>query len=293
MHSATGKLQLRAHPLRRAIDPWLVLCGLLMALTVGSGSAAAAANTEQAALSACGFKPAPPGMIVQADAKGGLVLDDGRKLRLSDVWMATPDNLLRQVIGREIIPYPAAKQPDRTGYLPAHIIVKPDVTMPYAGWLQADLLARGQAFLYIYPDQTSCAEALYSSEKSAQMAGIGIWKLDLSQKYPIFSTGDMEPFFVGTVEHLTIERAAGRYGIIRGVVLSTGSAGRWRYLNFGQNYAQDFTVRMTAGVEKHFVDIGFPLQALKSRRVEIRGVIQSKGGPMIDIFNPAQIVIEE
>ncbi len=263
-----------------------------MALVLGIGGAAPA-NAQEAALSACGLKPAQPGMIIQADAKGRLVLEDGRKLRLSDIWMATADNLLRQVIGRTIIPYPAAKQPDRTGYLPAHIFVKPDVTMPYAGWLQADLLARGQAFLYIYPDQTSCAEALYSSEKSAQMAGEGIWKLDLSQQYPIFSTGGMEPLFVGAVELLTIERAAGRYGIIRGVVLSTGSAGRWRYLNFGRNYAQDFTVRMTAGVEKHFNDIGFPLETLKGRRVEIRGVIQSKGGPMIDVFNTAQIIIEE
>lgn len=244
-------------------------------------------------MAGCGLKPGQPGTVTRTDATGRLVLSDGRKLRLSGIWMAAADNPLRHLLGREIVPYAAAKRPDRTDYLPAQIILRTDRGQPDADWLQAALLAGGQAFLYIYPDQISCAEALRASEKSAQLSGKGIWKLDLSRQVPIFPSAGMEPLFVGAVEHLTMERAAGRYGIIRGVVLSTGSAGRWRYLNFGRNYAQDFTVRMTAGVETRLSESGFPLKALKNKRVEVRGVIQSKDGPMIDVFDAAQIVIEE
>lgn len=224
---------------------------------------------------------------------GALSLQDGRKLKLSGVRIGASKSPLRDLVGQTIIPYPAAKAPDRTGFTPAHILLPAKTENQSPVWLQQNLLRQGHAFIYIYPDQISCADALRSSEESARQSGVGIWNLDLLRPTPISAPKGTQAFFLGSAGQFATDRAVGHYGIIRGVVLSTGSAGRWRYLNFGGSYAQDFTVRLTANVEKRLSEHGFTLKGLKNRTIEVRGIVQSNGGPLIDVFDAAQIVIME
>lgn len=251
------------------------------------------ANAAVSDLAECGLKPTDPGTIVATHSMGELSLQDGRKLKLAGVRIATSQNPLADLLGQTIIPYPAAKGPDRTGFTPAHILFSSESENQTPAWLQQKLLQQGNAFIYIYPDQISCAKALRSSEETARQSGAGIWNLDLLHPTPISTPKDTQAFFWSAVGHFDTDRAVGHYGIIRGLVLSTGSAGRWRYLNFGRNYTQDFTVRLTANVEKRLSEHGFTLKGLKDRTMEVRGVVQSNGGPLIDVFDTAQIVIME
>lgn len=224
---------------------------------------------------------------------GELSLQDGRKLKLAGVRIATSQYPLADLVGQTIIPYPAAKRPDRTGFTPAHILLSADMENQRPAWLQQKLLQEGYAFIYIYPDQISCANALRTDEETARRSGKGVWNWDLLHPTPIFTPKDTQTFFLGTAGHFDADRAIGHYGIIRGLVLSTGSAGRWRYLNFGRNYTRDFTVRLTANVEKRLSEHGFTLKGLKDRTIEVRGIVQSNGGPLVDVFDAAQIVIME
>ncbi|WP_306258958.1 hypothetical protein [Pararhizobium sp. IMCC21322] len=253
----------------------------------------ATANAAGTDLAECGLKPNEPGTIVAADSTGDLSLQDGRKLKLAGVRIAASPNPLADLVGQTIVPYPAAKGPDRTGFTPAHILLSAETDNQPPVWLQQKLLQQGNAFIYIYPDQISCASALRSSEETARQSGTGIWNLDLLHPTPISIPKDTQSFFLGTAGHFDADRAVGHYGIIRGLVLSTGSAGRWRYLNFGRNYTEDFTVRLTANVEKRLSEHGFTLKGLKDRTIEVRGIVQSNGGPLVDVFDTAQIVIME
>lgn len=253
----------------------------------------ASANAAGPDFAECGLKPTEPGTIVATHNMGELSLQDGRKLKLAGVRLAQSQKLLADLIGQTITPYPAAKRPDRTGFTPAHILLSAQTDNQPPVWLQQKLLQQGNAFIYIYPDQISCASALRSSEETARQSGTGIWNLDLLHPTPISTPKDTQAFFLGTAGHFDTGRAVGHYGIIRGHVLSTGSAGRWRYLNFGRSYTQDFTVRLTANVEKRLSEHGFTLKGLKDRTIEVRGIVQSNGGPLVDVFDTAQIVIME
>jgi len=251
------------------------------------------ADSSQADPRHCNIKPTQPGIIKEIDAAGRLSLQDGRKLKLSGVRVAASPNLLRKLVGQSIIPYPAAKRADRTGFTPAHIVLADRADTPSHIWLQKILLQQGHAHIYIYPDQISCARTLRPFEEAARQSGIGIWKLDLMRPTSVSLPQDSQAVFLGKAGHFATDRAVGHYGIIRGLVLSTGNAGRWHYLNFGGNYAQDFTVRLTSNVEKRLSEHGFTLKELKNRTIEVRGVVQSNNGPLIDVFDAAQIVIME
>ncbi len=251
------------------------------------------ANTAEADLQLCNLTPSEPGIILKAGATGELSLQDGRKLKLSGVRIAATRYPLRNLVGQSVRPYLAASRADRTGYTPAHILLMDQTDSQHDIWLQKSLLQKGYAHIYIYPDQISCADQLRSHEQAARQSGLGLWKLDLMRPTTISLPDAAHPVFLGRAGHFDAQRAAGHYGIIRGRVLSTGHAGRWHYLNFGKNYAQDFTVRLTANVEKRLSEHGFTLKELKNRTVEVRGVVQSDKGPLIDVFDAAQIVIME
>lgn len=251
----------------------------------------------KAALVQCGLSAATSARITSIDQLGLVMLDDGRHMRLSGVWLLS-QNLSARIspfIGRMVTPFPAAAKPDRTGALAAHFVLLPTegTERTENAWLQAEFLSLGLAFLYMYPDRESCADGLRNFETRARMENKGIWAQVLREDIASAMPEQNVAIIVGEAETLAIESAQGHYGIISGRVVSTGKSGRWRYLNFGDNFSRDFTVRITARAEKRLTEQGLTIKGLEDERVEIRGVIQSRDGPMIDVFDAAQIVIME
>ncbi|MFK8034554.1 MAG: hypothetical protein AB8B94_10465 [Hyphomicrobiales bacterium] len=269
----------------------------LIVATAYSQQAKADYATAENALKSCGLSPAPTGRIASIDHLGLVQLEDGRKMRLSGVWLmfAQKNTALSSFRGRTVTPYPAAQKADHTGSIAAHFMLSPSQSQRSSEepWLQAEILSMGTAFLYIYPDRTSCADELREFENKAITSSKGFWSQVLRQDIFGAPAEQSIALIVGEADNLEIESAEGRYGIISGRVLSTGKSGRWRYLNFGDNFSRDFTVRVTARVEKRLIEQGLTIKRLEDKRIEVRGVIQSNGGPMIDVFDAAQIVIME
>ncbi|MEP0519498.1 MAG: hypothetical protein ABJO09_04930 [Hyphomicrobiales bacterium] len=268
---------------------------MLFATQLSNATDGIAAAT--AALNKCGLSATSSARMTSIDHLGLVSLDDGRKMRLSGIWLASQNLTARlpSFVGRNVIPFPAASRPDYTGATAAHFILMPAQSTPREenAWLQANFLSSGQAFLYVYPDRESCAAELRRFESKARVEKKGIWSQVLREDIAKTVQEQNVAIIVGEAGNLAIESADGRYGIISGRVLSTGESGRWRYLNFGDNFSRDFTVRITTRVEKRLTEQGLTIKGLIDRRVEIRGVIQSRDGPMIDVFDTAQIVIME
>lgn len=281
----------------RRLNSKAILVVTLIVATAYSQQAKADYATAENALKSCGLSPAPTGRIASIDHLGLVQLEDGRKMRLSGVWLmfAQKNTALSSFRGRTVTPYPAAQKADHTGSIAAHFMLSPSQSQRSSEepWLQAEILSMGTAFLYIYPDRTSCADELREFENKAITSSKGFWSQVLRQDIFGAPAEQSIALIVGEADNLEIESAEGRYGIISGRVLSTGKSGRWRYLNFGDNFSRDFTVRVTARVEKRLIEQGLTIKRLEDKRIEVRGVIQSNGGPMIDVFDAAQIVIME
>ena len=65
------------------------------------------------------------------------------------------------------------------------------------------------------------------------------------------------------------------------------------YLNFGADWRRDFTAGIEARVLRANPEWAKTLAALEGRRVEVRGWIQYRNGPYIDIEDPSQIAVAE
>lgn len=88
-----------------------------------------------------------------------------------------------------------------------------------------------------------------------------------------------------TNDLLTSEDAAnhmGEFVIVKGRVLSTFQTRQDLYLNFGENYKTDFTVRIPKRSWKFF-------GAMNDKEITVRGVLRDYNGPMIVIDFKEQI----
>ena len=65
------------------------------------------------------------------------------------------------------------------------------------------------------------------------------------------------------------------------------------YLNFGADYATDFTLTISARDRKLFDAMPWRLEDLIGRRLRIRGWLELRGGPLIEITYPEQIEVLE
>ena len=61
------------------------------------------------------------------------------------------------------------------------------------------------------------------------------------------------------------------------------------YLNFGDDWRRDFTVRIAPRDKRAFARAGLDLLALEGRTIRVRGWIKWRDGPMIDATHPEQI----
>ena len=84
---------------------------------------------------------------------------------------------------------------------------------------------------------------------------------------------------------------SGRIALIQGKVASVGDRKRRLYLNFGQNWSQDFTVSVVKSGSGAFKGNVARLGGLEGKTVRIRGIIEQRQGPLIRLFDESQIEI--
>ncbi len=266
--------------------------GALLLLAMATAGAHAGAQTQAQERTAaspaapasaeCRFEDAGHGRVRAVLDGRTLVLEDGREVVLSGlVWPEeerggpAKDNnkaaLQDQIGGRAVVLKRLGPDTDRYGRLPAHVFAGDD-------WVQHKLLAAGHARVAARVGDFACAARLLQAERAARSAKLGLWA-DPSQA----------PRQAADPASILAER--GRFILVEGRVISVRESGGTIYVNFGQRWSEDFTATALRRNEKMFATAGLDLKKLAGRNVRVRGVIEERGGPWIELNRPEQIEV--
>jgi hypothetical protein len=206
-----------------------------------------------------------------------LRLEDGREVRLSGIEAAGSEDrernsaaLAAMSIGRDVALRGEDDAPDRYGRQTAFVFLLPSATL-----LQEKLLAQGAAMVSATVADTACAARLLAAESAARAARQGIW----ASPSAIKNTESPGDILAGT----------GRFALVEGRVLTVRQAGATTYLNFGRNWARDFAVTISRRVVAVFEAAGMAPKSLENRRIRVRGFVEARGGPRIEVRQVGQI----
>lgn len=201
-------------------------------------------------------------------------LGDGRLVRLAGI--AVPGDeaaAVAELLGRG----PARLDPEPPP-LDRHGRLRAQVHGEGGAWLQGELVRRGLALVAPAADvQPPLLAELLALEKDARGAGLGLWADDRLGPWPA----------------RRVAAPRGRFVLVQGRVLDVARAQDFIYLNFGDDWRRDFTVRVEAGRRRALARAGLDLDALEGRNVMVRGTLFEANGPMIELTHPAQIEILE
>ena len=230
-----------------------------------------------AALAApCSFEPQGEGRVAAVIDARSFRLTDGREIRLAGVEPVSLEAARRTmalsgiIAGRDVILRGVDDAPDRYGRQTAFVFVAGEEDS-----VQAALLAQGEAFAAADIPDKNCAGALLAAESAARAAKKGIWAGSSATKNAE-STGD-------------ILAGNGRFMLVEGRVLSVRQAGATTYLNFGRNWTRDFAVTISRRVVPSLEAAGMAPKSLENRRIRVRGFIETRTGPRIELLRPGQL----
>lgn len=213
--------------------------------------------------------------IAAAGPDGTVRLRSGREVRLLDVRLApggkaaeTARGLLGSLAGSDIT-VDAAGQPDRWGRLPASLALAGAAPVDLADLLVAEALA------VVDPDTRDalCRPDLLAAEGRARTRRAGLWA---ASGWPLAAT-----------DTAALAAAADSgFAIVEGRVLSVGERRERTYLNFGRNWATDFSVTIPRRSWAAFKARGLDAAALTGRRVRVRGNVEIRRGPTMELTVP-------
>jgi hypothetical protein len=156
----------------------------------------------------------------------------------------------------EVKLYPAREHLDRYGRLPVFVFLG-------GQFLQETLLDHGKALADPRDLNRVCALMLLAAEP----AGI------------VVRTDDLEG----------LASRVGHFAAVRGRVLSIGDRERVLYLNFGGNWAQDFTVSVAKlGRNRYQGDIE-ALHDLVGHEITVRGTLEERRGPLLRLTDEQRL----
>jgi len=242
----------------------------------------------------CELELGPVRAVVRVLDGETLALDDGSQVRLigalapraldagadEGTWPlaeAAKSALEELSLGRSVELGFAGRRTDRYGRMMAQVFVRTDDKRL---WLQGEMLRQGHARAYALPGSSDCLDDLVAAEKQAREARLGLWGHASYQIRP-------------ANRHWELLRFRSTYQLVEGEVLATADVRGRVYLNFGEDWRQDFTITVQPSNRRQFAEAGMDLLALKGRRVLVRGWIERRGGPLIEVYHPAQLEILE
>ncbi len=158
---------------------------------------------------------------------------------------------------------------DRYGRLLAHLH-RPDGT-----WVQGEMLKKGMARVYSFPDNRALVGPMLALEAEARAARRGIWGLRF---YAVRTPQELSSWI-------------GTFQLVEGKVLKAARVKGRVYLNFGDDWKTDFTITIGAPVRRMFRKAGTDPLSLEGKRIRVRGWLKRYNGPMIKATHPEQIEI--
>jgi endonuclease YncB( thermonuclease family) len=226
----------------------------------------------------CALEPQGEGHVAAVIDGRSFRLDDGREVRLVGIEQTGTDKarnraaLAAIAAGREVTLHGDDDSPDRYGRQGVFVFVTGSEHS-----VQSELLRRGEALVSADISEKNCATALAAAEGAARDAKLGIWAEGTAIKNTE-SPGD-------------ILSAIGQFTVVEGKVLSVRQAGAITYLNFGRNWTRDFAATISRRIIPAFESASLGPKSLENRRIRVRGVVSSRGGPRIELLRVGQIEV--
>jgi micrococcal nuclease len=256
----------------------------------------------------CALEPGPTRAVTAVIDGETLKLDDGTELRLigalsprapdtaltggeTQFWepeIAAKAALEKLVLGRSIELAYLGRRTDRYGRLLAHAFITPSASAdapatapaddPDRVWVQAHLLGLGHARAYTLPSSTGCAAQMLAHEAVARVAGSGLWS---HAAYQIRDAGKPRD----------LARWRSTFQIVEGTVVRVVESRGATLLTFGNDGTGDFVVVLKSSERREMKGALARVNELAGKRIRVRGWIERRTGPAIEIHHPAQIEV--
>jgi endonuclease YncB( thermonuclease family) len=236
----------------------------------------------------CDLKDAGKATIVEVLNTESLLLEDGRAIRLVGTlaprtgtrWaqaMGLEDKIMaaleERLLGKEVRLRLGARERDRYGRLLTHVFVgEGDEPL----WVQEALIRDGLAMVYSFADNRDCVRELQRSERAAREAEAGLWEQGV---FRVRDAADLD----------SLDGLLYSFQIVEGRVEDVAESRGRIYLNFGEDWRTDFTATVAPSDRDSFGGSGIRLPDLEGRAIRVRGWLERRNGPMIDVTHPEQI----
>lgn len=216
----------------------------------------------------------------------GINIPDLTPYDSGDIAVAVQEQLEKLLNGKKAILYQTTKtdkgRSNRMGYQLAHI--ETSAAQPADGenvqnlWIQGFLLMNGLVRARPNPRNPEMAAQMYALEQIARAKKIGLWDPEKYPAYQILPTGSTE-----------IPRNS--FAIVEGTVKSAAQIKNTTYLNFGNNWRDDFTIGIESAVRRQILKEkpDMNLQALGGKNIRVRGWVEDYNGAFIRLEHPSLI----
>lgn len=247
-----------------------------------------------AAAHACeGLRMVQGGVVTQVTDGDTVILDSGLVVRMIGTqapklplgregfptWPLAPEAkaaLETLALGRTVSLGYGGEEVDRYERALAQVFV--DAGSGELVWAQALMVRSGMARVYSFPDNRQCLDQLYVAESQARAERLGIWA------NPYYSVRAAD-------RPAELLQRAGHYELVEGRVLLADRSGSRVYLNFGRLWKEDFTVVIESAGLKLFSEAGLDPLTLDGALVRVRGWVDNRDGPRIEVTHPEQIEV--
>lgn len=180
-------------------------------------------------------------------------------------------NLVGQTVGIYISGKDPNKRKNHAGHILSHMMTQD------GKWLQAEMVARGLAWVTSTPASRDLVRTLYKYEALGRAQELGLWKFPKNM----------------VKNDVTIQRAMNTFNVYEGVVATTSPRrDSFLYINFTADKKNDVTGVVKDEDKINFLLRGsavFPVEYLVGRRLRIRGWVEENGGPMFILTHPELI----
>ena len=267
--------------------------GRRAALRVCFGALAIACASASRAEAGCANAPAAgesaaaTGRVKFVNERLELTLEDGRLLKVAglDPPRPTPDDpdldaesgakLSAWVVGKDIAFRLLETRPDRWGRLAAEVFAPAGDPSSPARLAQA-AIAAGLGRFEPSAAAHACRAELLAAEAGARAAALGLWA---DPYYAVIAAGDHDSF----------AEKAGTSVIVEGRVIGVDRGPYRTTLLFGPRRGWDFSVTILQRNIKIFTAAGLDLDSFKGRAIRVRGLLDMRFGPQVEISDPDEI----
>jgi hypothetical protein len=222
----------------------------------------------------CAAAPSENDAIEAVSPQGEIKLASGRFAKLEGIRLAEGEHheqalaWLNAHVGRHVSVAARRRDSDRWGRVPASVVL---ADRPVRLDLAQGLVDLGLAVADAGEADAFCAPELLALESAAREQGLGVWAAD---GYKPASSADAA----------RLRALAGRFALVEGRIRSIGERQQRTYLNFGSNWANDFTIIIPKRTWATLRDRGLSARFLNGRRVRGRGLIEAWRGPTMEIL---------